>query len=152
MNDTSVEGVTHEDAVAALKASKERVRLVIGKPAHSVVDSIDSMPAPVPAPVQNNASSVSEVINSVRLAGLPPRSSPAAKPPVPAPAPVTAPVVPPQQQMPRAQLPPVPPTRAPTTSTSRIAEPSPPAPNPSHTYQTISRITPVSDTSKPMPR
>jgi len=32
VNDTSLVGVTHEDAVAALKATQEHVRLLIGKP------------------------------------------------------------------------------------------------------------------------
>ena len=40
VNDVNLESVTHEDAVAALKATQERVKLVIAKPTYINENSV----------------------------------------------------------------------------------------------------------------
>ena len=47
MNDTNLENVTHEEAVAALKATQEVVRLLIAKPSY-LADSLPPDSAPTP--------------------------------------------------------------------------------------------------------
>jgi C-terminal processing protease CtpA/Prc len=46
VNDASLDNVSHDDAVAALKATQERVRLVIAKPAYAAAETLpaDSLP------------------------------------------------------------------------------------------------------------
>ena len=46
VNETPLENVTHDDAVAALKATQERVRLLVAKPAYAAAESlpVESLP------------------------------------------------------------------------------------------------------------
>jgi len=52
VNDVNLENVDHETAVATLKATKQQVKLVVGRPPYSAVDgpivapSVASVPAP----------------------------------------------------------------------------------------------------------
>ena len=48
MNESNLENVTHEDAVAALKATKEHVKLVISKPSHVPAEVEDAAIAAPP--------------------------------------------------------------------------------------------------------
>ena len=40
VNDCDLKNVTHEEAVAALKATQEKVRLLVAKPSYTLVDGI----------------------------------------------------------------------------------------------------------------
>lgn len=46
VNDTALENVTHDDAVGALKATQERVRLLVAKPAYALAEQLppESLP------------------------------------------------------------------------------------------------------------
>ena len=42
----ALENVTHDDAVAALKATQERVQLLVAKPAYAVAESLPPESSP----------------------------------------------------------------------------------------------------------
>lgn len=48
VNDVNLENVDHETAVATLKATKQQVKLVVGRPAYSAVDGLMVAP-PMPS-------------------------------------------------------------------------------------------------------
>ena len=66
VNDTNLENVTHEEAVASLKATQEVVRLLIAKPSF-LADSLPPDSAPTPGQWSPVYRSVMEKISGIEI-------------------------------------------------------------------------------------